>query len=57
MKNQGFTLVELLIIIAIIAILVGVVFVALDPLTRFKNWRGATRSQNVTAVAMAIKVD
>jgi prepilin-type N-terminal cleavage/methylation domain-containing protein len=36
-KNRGFTLVELLIVIAIIAILVLLVIIALDPLERIRD--------------------
>ncbi|MBD3311541.1 MAG: prepilin-type N-terminal cleavage/methylation domain-containing protein [Candidatus Magasanikbacteria bacterium] len=53
----GFTLVELLIVIAIIAIIAAVIFVALDPLTRFKDARDSTRWQEVAEVINAIKID
>ena len=56
-STQGFTLIELLIVIAIISILAAVVFVALDPLTRFKDSRDAKRWADVTAILTAIKVD
>lgn len=39
--NKGFTLIEILVVIAIIAILATVVFVALDPVTRFADARNA----------------
>ena len=55
--RQGFTLVELLIVIAIIAIIAAVVFVALDPLTRFKDSRDSTRWQEVAELMNAIKID
>jgi prepilin-type N-terminal cleavage/methylation domain-containing protein len=43
-KNQlGFTLVELLVVIAIIGVLVAIIFVALDPATRFQQARDAVR--------------
>lgn len=57
MKNKGFTLIELLIVIGVIAILAAVVFVALDPLTRFQEARDSTRWSDVTAILDAIKVD
>lgn len=56
-KSGGFTLIELLIVIAIISIISAVVFVALDPLTRFKDARDSTRWSDITAVLSAIKID
>lgn len=56
-QTQGFTLVELLIVIAIIAILAVVVFVALDPLKRFQDARNATRWSDITAILDAVKLN
>ena len=56
-REKGFTLVELLIVIAIIAILAAVAFVALDPLTRFRDSRDAARWADITALVSAIKID
>ena len=42
-KRRGFTLIELLVVIAIISILAVVVFVALDPVTRFQDARDSRR--------------
>jgi prepilin-type N-terminal cleavage/methylation domain-containing protein len=56
-RCKGFTLVELLIVIAIIAIIAAVVFVALDPLTRFRDARDSTRWQDVSAMVEGIIVD
>ncbi|MFH1537142.1 MAG: prepilin-type N-terminal cleavage/methylation domain-containing protein [Patescibacteria group bacterium] len=53
-NETGFTLVELLIVIAIIAILAAVVFVALDPATRFADSRDSTRWGEVNSVLNAI---
>jgi len=53
----GFTLIELLIVIAIISIIAAVVFVALDPLTRFRDARDSSRWTDVSAVLSAIKID
>ncbi len=56
MKNKkGFTLIELLIVIGIIAILAIIIFVMLDPLTRFEQARDANRWSDVTAVLDAAK--
>lgn len=55
--NKAFTLIELLIVIAIIAILAAVIFVALDPLTRFQDSRDAARWTDVESIAHAIELD
>jgi len=44
-------------VVAIIAILAAVVFVALDPLTRFQDARDASRWNDATAILSAIKID
>jgi prepilin-type N-terminal cleavage/methylation domain-containing protein len=56
-SKAGFTLVELLIVIAIIAIIASVAFVALDPLRRFKDTRDSRRWVDVTAILSAVKVN
>lgn len=56
-NKQGFTLIELLIVIAIISIIAAIVFVALDPLTRFRDSRDAKRWADITAVLSAVKID
>ena len=53
-NESGFTLVELLIVIAIIAILAAVVFVALDPAQRFADSRDSTRWGEVTSILNAV---
>jgi len=55
-NQKGFTLIELLVVIAIIGILVAVVFVALDPATRFGQARDAVRQNDVQEVLSAIKL-
>lgn len=55
--RQGFTLIELLIVIAIIVILAAVVFVAIDPLTRFRDSRDARRWSEITTILEAVKKD
>jgi len=55
--KKGFTLIELLIVIGILAILAGIVFVALDPLTRFRDARDSSRWGDISAVLSAIRVD
>lgn len=54
-KQKGFTLVELLIVIAVIAILAAVAFVAIDPATRFKEARNSERWSNAASILEAIQ--
>lgn len=49
-KQSGFTLVELLIVIAVIAILAAVAFVAIDPATRINEAQDAERWSATNAV-------
>ena len=58
MKNEmkkGFTLVELIIVIAIIAILAGAIFVAIDPARRLHETRNARRSSDIATILDAVK--
>ena len=57
LNKKAFTLIELLIVIAIIAILAAVIFVALDPLKRFQDSRDAARYTDVESIAHAIELD
>lgn len=52
--RKGFTLLELLIVVAIIAILALVVFVLLDPLKRFQDSRDSVRWQDATSLVDSI---
>ena len=49
-QPKGFTLIELLIVITIISILTAVIFVAVDPATRFADARNAVRRQEVNSI-------
>lgn len=52
--KKGFTLIELLVVIVIIAILAAVIFVALDPVTRFAQARNARRWNDVNNMLTAV---
>ena len=55
--QQGFTLLELLIVMAPIAILVGIALAALNPGRQFANARNSTRYAHVTAISNAISAN
>jgi type IV pilus assembly protein PilA len=52
---KGFTLVELLIVIAIIAILVLIVIIAINPIQRIQDATDRTATSNVRSVATAVE--
>jgi len=53
-KNQGFTLIEILVVIGIIAILAVIVLIAINPARQFQQARDTQRTSNVNAILNAI---
>lgn len=53
-KKSGFTLVEVLVVIGILAILLAVTLVAINPGQHFKDSRNSQRQANVTAILDAV---
>ena len=53
-SKKAFTLIELLIVIAIIAILAATIFVAVDPVKRFAEARNARRRSEIVSILNAV---
>jgi type IV pilus assembly protein PilA len=53
-KNRGFTLIEILIVIGLIAILAAVVLIAINPARQFAQGRDAQRISNLNTILNAI---
>lgn len=53
-KNKGFTLIEILVVIGIIAILAAVVLIAINPARQFASARDSQRTSNVNAILNAL---
>jgi type IV pilus assembly protein PilA len=52
--NKGFTLIEILVVIGILAILAGIVIVAINPAKQFAQGRNTQRESNVNTILDAI---
>jgi len=55
LEKNGFTLIEMIIVVAIIAILAALIFVATKPLKRFQETNNAVRFAEIDSIARAIK--
>ncbi|MBM3261538.1 type II secretion system protein [Candidatus Kaiserbacteria bacterium] len=56
-SRQGFTLIEILVVIGLIAILAGVVLIAINPARQFAQARNSQRVSNVTTIMNALGQD
>ncbi|MEK7576343.1 MAG: prepilin-type N-terminal cleavage/methylation domain-containing protein [Patescibacteria group bacterium] len=53
-KNKGFTLIEILVVIGIIAVLAAAVLIAINPARQFAQAHDSQRSTNIEAILNAV---
>jgi len=53
-RIKGFTLIEFIIVVAIIGVLAGITIIALNPARQFSRTNNTTRGANVTAILNAV---
>lgn len=53
-ENKGFTLIEILVVIGLIALLAAIVIIAINPARQFAQGRNTQRTSNVNAILNAI---
>ena len=53
-RKSGFTLIEILVVVALIAILTAITFIAINPAKNFADTRNAQRSSDVTQILNAV---
>lgn len=53
-KQSGFTLIEILVVIGIIAVLAAIVIIAINPARQFAQARNTQRTSNVNAILNAV---
>ncbi len=53
-KARGFTLIEILVVIGIIAVLAAVVIIAINPARQFAQARNSQRQSNITSILNAL---